>query len=140
MDGKQVGIRHGGRINEIINDLRQECEGDPVALAQATSYISRLLSLSNGDSPVTQVLRGLRREAILDLSDHGLSDEKIAEVLRDADVDITRQRVSQIRKSPVEGPRKNGASLLQGFEFDRVNAVPPEPVTAIGEGAAHAAA
>lgn len=106
MDGKQIGLDTAARINVLINEMREACAGDPIALIEAASVVSHLLSMSNEDAPVTQVIREMRREAILALAARGLSDEKIRQELLSRGIDISRSRVQQIRTNASEGERK----------------------------------
>lgn len=101
MNGKRIGLETAARMNVVLNEMRDACAGDPEALIEAASVVSHLLSLSNEDAPLTQVIRRMRVDAICELAAQGLSDQRIADKLG-----MSRSRVQQLRTSRSEGARK----------------------------------
>lgn len=97
MDGKRIGLTACAAINEVIAQMEAQCGNNPTATALAAEVVLRHLSMSKTDAPVTQVLRAIRRQAVLTLHEQGNSEKEIARTLG-----ISRARVLQLRTSTVE--------------------------------------
>jgi hypothetical protein len=105
MDGRQIGVAAVGDINEVINRVRSDCAGDPVAQVVAMTYIGRALSSTSDGVALKQEVRRGEREAILALHGQGWSDQQVADALTEAGCRISRERVRQVRSTEKEGDR-----------------------------------